>query len=77
MTKPSNVPQVENLEEALKDKEDEIAAMTNKVASVSANQNSVDIVVAGLQESLDSKDKQIERLVNGINTSVVKVFNLC
>ena len=65
---------MENLEDALKFKEDEIAAMTNKAASLSANQNSVDSFVAGLQESLNSKEKQIERFgVKGFQF----MLNLC
>ena len=71
MTNCSIVPQVENLEDALKYKEDEIAAMTNTAASLSANQNSVDSLVAGLHESLNGKEKQIERSVNEINISLL------
>ena len=68
---------MENLEETMKDKEDEVTAMKIKLSSVSANQNSVDNLVDGLQDSLNSKEKQIERFVTGGNASLLMCALLC
>jgi len=54
---------VEDLEDRVKDKEDELASLKVKLSSASASQNSVDSLMTGLQESLNSKEKQIERFV--------------
>ena len=54
---------MEDLEDRVKDKEDELASLKVKLSSASASQNSVDSLMTGLQESLNSKEKQIERFV--------------
>ena len=52
---------MEDLEDRVKDKEDELTSLKVKLASASASQTSVDSLMTGLQESLSSKEKQIER----------------
>ena len=53
--------QMENLDEVLKDKEEQLAAAKSRLASVSADQNSSDSVVSSLEACMAEKDKQIER----------------
>ena len=56
--------QLDNLDDQLQEKDDEIGVIRNKLTSYHADQSSTDSAVSSLEESLSDKDKQIDKYVN-------------
>ena len=57
---------MESLEDAVKDKENQLSVSQARLAALHADVTSSDSALSNMEESMNTKDKQIEKWVNWI-----------